>query len=122
MHFFGALSTLVAAGLVAAAPTAPESYIDVRAEDDYFWAVSGWGNPTCEGSLLWSYQGTGSSCINVRTFAASASYIVNHESQLELINVAECGFSGLAKTDNQPNITTGCVTAPVMSFRIFRRY
>ncbi|KAH6842455.1 hypothetical protein B0I37DRAFT_381968 [Chaetomium sp. MPI-CAGE-AT-0009] len=141
MHFFGMLCTLVTAGLVSAAPTTTESYIDVQAEDDYLWNLSGWGNPRCEGTFLWLYQGTGNACVNVKTFAASVSYAVTHDTKFELAPYqAVCGFSRLAKAESQPNITTvivggsesnnaplvarapaqGCFDNPVMSFRVSR--
>ncbi|GAB1319969.1 hypothetical protein MFIFM68171_10179 [Madurella fahalii] len=133
MKFFSPVCALAAAGLVAAAP-AP-AHIDVRA--DTFWNLSGWGNPQCQGNFLWSYQGTGPACVNVRTFAASASYVFNQNTEIQLINFPTCGLSRAASTGDDANTTTvvievnnnngalaarapstGCLNTPLMAFRV----
>lgn len=111
------------------------AHIDVRA--DTFWNLSGWGNPQCQGSFLWSYQGTGPACINVRTYAASASYVFNQDTEIQLINFPTCGLSRMAGTDADANSTTvvveargdkgtlvardpavGCLNTPLQAFRV----
>ncbi|KAK4042027.1 hypothetical protein C8A01DRAFT_33913 [Parachaetomium inaequale] len=102
IQFYTTLCTLAAAGLAAAAPAS--AHLDVRA--DTFWELTGFGNPQCQGSNLWTYQGTGNACINVKTFAASFRYEFHQNTKVELINFPTCGLSGVASTEADATNTT----------------
>ncbi|KAK4201979.1 hypothetical protein QBC40DRAFT_295115 [Triangularia verruculosa] len=90
MKLSSSIFSLTVAGLAAATPV--PAHLDVRA--DAFWYMSGWGNPNCQGSFLWVYQGTGNACVNVRTQAASIDFASTMTVRVELINAATCGIAG----------------------------
>ncbi|VBB81503.1 Putative protein of unknown function [Podospora comata] len=68
--------------------------------------MSGWGNPNCQGSFLWAYQGTGNACVNVRTQAASIDYATTVSTRVKLINTANCGIVGRGLLTGPSECTT----------------
>ncbi|ORY13626.1 hypothetical protein BCR34DRAFT_586408 [Clohesyomyces aquaticus] len=118
------LTTLAIAGGLSAAP-AP-AYMDVRATEAAFWLVSGWGNPNCQGSFLWSYTGTQSACVNVPSFAASVSYSFNQNTRFELRATPNCGISrrneaveaGLVEVKNVATPSQGCINFGTWAFKV----
>ncbi|KAH6847558.1 hypothetical protein B0I37DRAFT_415291 [Chaetomium sp. MPI-CAGE-AT-0009] len=133
MQIFSTIYILAIAGIATAAPAPAQ--IDPRAG---YWSVAGWGNPNCQGSFLWVYQGTGNACYNVPTMAASVSTGIQQNTQFEWRPSATCGLnrqahedadanstvSTLEARDNSGNalaarqVTTGCSNAPVQAFKV----
>jgi hypothetical protein len=71
-----------------------------------FWKLTGFGNPQCQGTALWTHQGSGSACINVETFAASFTYEFRQNTKLELINFPTCGLNGVASREADEGTTS----------------
>lgn len=71
------------------------------------WYMNGWGNPNCQGSFLWAYQGNGNACVNVPAMAASVSFGISPGvAELGLVNLPTCGLARSALVAGTPDATT----------------
>ncbi|KAK4157300.1 hypothetical protein C8A00DRAFT_11813 [Chaetomidium leptoderma] len=140
MQLFNTICTLAMASIAAAAPAPGQ--LEPRAG---YWSVVGWGNPNCQGNLLWAYQGTGNACQNVPTLAASVTTYIQQNTQFEWRPSSTCGLNRRDDDDADGNnstvstllearggggddgrgnalaarqVTTGCSNAPVLAFKV----
>ncbi|KAK4661153.1 uncharacterized protein QC763_704760 [Podospora pseudopauciseta] len=103
MKLSSSVFSLGMAGLAVATPV--PVHLDIRA--DNYWYMTGWGNPNCQGSFLWAYQGNGNACVNVPAMAASVSFGISPGvAELSLVNFPTCGLARSALVAGTPDATT----------------
>ncbi|KAK0667903.1 hypothetical protein QBC41DRAFT_365850 [Cercophora samala] len=103
MRLSSSALSLAMAGLAVATPV--PAHLDIRAEN--YWYLTGWGNPNCQGSFLWAYQGNGNACYNVPAMAASVSWgISTGTAELSLVNFPTCGLGRAAVLAGSSDATT----------------
>ncbi|KAK4038206.1 hypothetical protein C8A01DRAFT_17668, partial [Parachaetomium inaequale] len=76
---------------------------------DPFWMVAAWGNPNCEGDLLWMHTGSTSACRNGRVLAASYSWLVTQDTQFFARPSPTCGIMDPQHLTADPSVLVNTI-------------